>query len=200
MVILEQISYQRFGHYCIPWSKEVRFLHKQTTDQSAELRQSLQILWGVLLVLLFDPLPAYAETAPPYSNYNNDQNLGTIFTQVRPLFALFLSVNFFGFNSLNSETKTNINSVKTELKVDTDRLESKMESKFTVIESKLTGLESNITGLPYIPLLDLLLLLSLLVLLYAAWRQNNDKIDGTGKYYSRIAIYTIAGSAAAVAP
>jgi hypothetical protein len=103
------------------------------------------------------------------------------------LFALFLSVNFFGFNSLNSETKTNINSVKTELKVDIDRLESKMESKFTVIESKLTGLESNITGLPCKSLLDLLLLLSSLFCCTQHDVKKNDKIDGTGKYYSRIA-------------
>jgi hypothetical protein len=116
----------------------------QQANPSTVLRQDLQVLWGVILVLLFTPLPAYAETARPNSmQIGNDAYIGTILS----LIGLFFSVNFFGYNSLRSETEANINSVKTQLKADIDSLENKMENKFTLIESKFTGIESKLTGI-----------------------------------------------------
>jgi hypothetical protein len=116
----------------------------QQANPSTVLRQDLQVLWGVILVLLFTPLPAYAETARPNSmQIGNDAYIGTILS----LIGLFFSVNFFGYNILSSETEANINSVKTQLKADIDSLENKMENKFTLIESKFTVIESKFTGI-----------------------------------------------------
>jgi hypothetical protein len=122
----------------------------QQANPSTVLRHDLQVLWGVILVLLFTPLPAYAETGRPnYMEIEIDPYIGTILS----LIGLFLTVNFFGYNSLSSETKANLNSFKTELKADITSLENKMENKFTLIESNIKGLQYAIAGFAAVVLL-----------------------------------------------
>jgi hypothetical protein len=122
----------------------------RNSDPTTASEHYVKALWGVLLVLLGDPLLVAAKSTSTYSmEYNYMQNFALANAEGLPMIVSVVGVISVLLDSVKGEVKTEINSVKSgmdsvksEVKAEISSVKSEVKAEISSVKAEMSSVKS----------------------------------------------------------